>query len=90
MAKVRSWAGLDVHARKVLAATMDSESGELCVRRLSGKASEVVEFCASLSGPTGAVSSPLRDWEAMAEVFLAVKGPLGGQPAPRLFRYSFR
>ena len=52
MAKVRSWAGLDVHARSVRAASMDSETGELRVRRLSGETSEVVEFCCSLPGPT--------------------------------------
>ncbi len=52
MAQVRSWAGLDVHAGKVLAATVDSESGELRIGRLSGKTSEVVEFCAGLPGPT--------------------------------------
>jgi transposase len=52
MAKVRSWAGLDVHARSVLAASMDSGTGELRVRRLSGETSEVVEFCCSLPGPT--------------------------------------
>jgi transposase len=51
MAKVRSWAGLDVHASKVLAATMDSESGELVVRRLPGATGEVVSFCAGLPGP---------------------------------------
>jgi transposase len=51
MAKVRSWAGLDVHASKVLAATMDSESGELVVRRLPGVTGEVVSFCAGLPGP---------------------------------------
>ena len=52
MAQVRSWAGLDVHARRVIAVTVDGESGELGSRRLSGKTSEVVEFCASLPGPT--------------------------------------
>jgi len=52
MAEVRSWAGLDVHARSVLAASMDSETGELRVRRLSGETSDVVGFCASLPGPT--------------------------------------
>src|SRR5450755_3049051 len=51
MAKVRSWVGLDVHARSVLAVTIDGESGELRVRRLSGETSEVVEFCRSLPGP---------------------------------------
>src|SRR3954452_11641850 len=51
MAQVRSWAGLDVHAAKVLAATMDGESGELVVRRLPGATADVVEFCAGLAGP---------------------------------------
>jgi transposase len=52
MAQVRSWAGLDVHAAKVLAVTVDGLSGELCSRRLSGRTSEVVEFCVGLPGPT--------------------------------------
>jgi transposase len=52
MAKVRSWAGLDVHAGKTVAVTVDRESGELRARRLSGRTGEVVEFCASLPGPT--------------------------------------
>ena len=52
MAQVRSWAGVDVHARRVIAVTVDGESGELGSRRLSGKTGEVVEFCASLPGST--------------------------------------
>jgi transposase len=52
MAQVRSWAGLDVHARSVLAVTVDALSGEMRIRRLPGTTSEVVEFCASLPGPT--------------------------------------
>ncbi|MGO9759725.1 MAG: IS110 family transposase [Solirubrobacteraceae bacterium] len=52
MAKVRSWAGLDVHAAKVVAVMVDGESGEMRSRRLSGKTSEVVKFCAALPGPT--------------------------------------
>ena len=51
MAQVRSWAGLDVHARKVVAAVVDRESGELMVRRLSGETAVVVGFCAGLPGP---------------------------------------
>lgn len=43
---------MDVHAGKTVAATVDRESGELRVRRLSGRTSEVVEFCAGLPGPT--------------------------------------
>src|SRR5215211_3729750 len=52
MAQVRSWAGLDVHARSVLAVTVDALSGEMRSRRLPGVTSEVLEFCASLPGPT--------------------------------------
>ena len=52
MAQVRSWAGLDVHARSVLAVTLDAESGELRSCRLSGETAQVVEFCAALPGPT--------------------------------------
>ena len=51
MAKVRSWAGLDVHAAKVIAVTVDAESGELRATRLSGVTGEVVAFCAALPGP---------------------------------------
>ena len=36
MAQVRSWAGLDVHARSVLAVTVDGASGEIRSRRLAG------------------------------------------------------
>lgn len=52
MAKVRSWAGLDVHAAKVVAVTVDGESGELCAQRLSGDTGEVAAFCVALPGPT--------------------------------------
>jgi transposase len=52
MAQVRSWAGLDVHASKVVAAVVDRETGELSVRRMSGATAEVAAFCAALPGPT--------------------------------------
>jgi transposase len=51
MGKIRSWAGLDVHVAGVVAVTVDGESGEMRVRRLSGRTSEVVAFCAGLPGP---------------------------------------
>ena len=51
MAQVRSWAGLDVCARSVLATTMDAESGELRSCGLPGETAKVVEFCAALPGP---------------------------------------
>ena len=41
-----------MHARSVLAVTMDAESGELRSCRLSGETARVVEFCAGLPGPT--------------------------------------
>lgn len=62
MGQAKTFAGLDVHAAKVVAAIVDAESGELCTQRLSGRAQSVVEFCAALprparvtfeAGPTG-------------------------------------
>ena len=62
MAKVRSWAGLDVHAAKVIACVVDGESGEMTVHRLPGETAAAVAFCAGLprltrvayeAGPTG-------------------------------------
>jgi transposase len=52
MAKVRSWAGLDVHAASVRACVVDAESGEMTSRRMPGDTSAVVAFCAGLPGPT--------------------------------------
>jgi transposase len=54
MVKVRSWAGLDVHARSVLAVTLDAESGELRSARLPSETARVVEFLGRLPGPTRA------------------------------------
>jgi len=42
MAKVRSWAGLDVHARSVLAVTLDVTTGELRRQRLPAETAKVV------------------------------------------------
>ena len=62
MTKVRTWAGLDVQAAKVLACVVDAESGEMTVYRLPGETSAVLAFCAGLprparvayeAGPTG-------------------------------------
>jgi transposase len=51
MAKIRSWAGLDVHAAKVVAVCVDAESGEMITRKLPGQTAKVVEFVAGLPGP---------------------------------------
>jgi transposase len=51
MTKVRSWAGLDVHAAATVACVVDAPSGELSVQRLAGRTSEVAAFCAQLPAP---------------------------------------
>jgi transposase len=51
MTKVRTWAGLDVHAAATLACVVDASSGEMSVQRLAGRASEVAAFCARLPAP---------------------------------------
>ena len=49
--KVRSWAGLDVHAATVVACVVDAESGEMTVHRLAGETVGLVAFCVGLPGP---------------------------------------
>ena len=51
MTKVRTWAGLDVHAAATVACVVDAPSGELSVQRLPGRTSEVAAFCARLPAP---------------------------------------
>ncbi len=54
MAKARTLVGLDVHAAKVVAAILDSETGELRFQRLGGESGAVVDLCRSLPGPVRA------------------------------------
>ena len=51
MTKVRTWAGLDVHAAATVACVVDVPSGEISVQRLAGRTSEVTAFCALLPAP---------------------------------------
>jgi transposase len=51
MAQIRTWAGLDVHATKVVAAVVEQATGELAFRKLPGRTSDVTDFCASLQRP---------------------------------------
>lgn len=51
MAKARTLVGLDVHAAKVVAAILDSETGELRFQRLGGESGPVVGLCRSLPAP---------------------------------------
>ena len=51
MAQVRSWAGLDVHRAKVVAATIDRESGELRVRAAAGRDERGRRVLRGLAGP---------------------------------------
>ena len=62
MTKARSQVGLDVHARKIVAAVLDAETGELQTFAMSGDAAGAAGFCAGLprparvayeAGPTG-------------------------------------
>ena len=41
MTKVRTWAGLDVHAAATVACVVDASSGELSVQRLGQLGSQV-------------------------------------------------
>ncbi len=54
MAKARTLVGLDVHAAKVVAAILDTESGELRFRALGGESGPVVDLCRVLPGPVRA------------------------------------
>jgi transposase len=54
MTQAKTWAAFDVHVSGVVAATLDRDSGELSLRRLSGRSDEVVEFAAGLPGPVRA------------------------------------
>ena len=52
MAQVRSWAGLDVHAAKVVAATIDAAIGGVAVRAAVGVDERGRStFCRALPGP---------------------------------------
>jgi transposase len=62
MAKARTLVGLDVHTSKVVAATLDAETGELRFSRLAGGNDRTLELCGGLvppvrvayeAGPTG-------------------------------------
>lgn len=52
MAKARTLVGLDVHATKVVAATLDAETGEVQWFGLGGDIGEAAGLCAGL--PAGA------------------------------------
>jgi transposase len=49
--KVRTWAGLDVHAAATVACVVDAPSGEMTVHRLGGSTSVVTAFCGELPSP---------------------------------------
>ncbi len=51
MAKARSLVGLDVHARKIVAAVLDADTGELGVCVMNGENVKAAGFCAGLPRP---------------------------------------
>jgi hypothetical protein len=82
-AKVRSWAGLDVHAGGVIAVTVDALSGQVCTRRLPGATSEVARPSAVEPPVTGriqqAYTGPLRGSSRVNRA-QAVRGVSGRHP----------
>lgn len=52
MTKVRTWAGLDVHAAKTVACVVDAHTGEMTIARLPGTTNELIVFLTGLPGPT--------------------------------------
>ena len=50
MAQAKTWVAFDVHVSGVVAAVLDRDSGELRVRRLSGRSEEVAAFAARVAG----------------------------------------
>jgi len=51
VSKVRTWAGLDVHAAASVACVVDASSGETSTHRLAGATEELVAFCSRLPAP---------------------------------------
>jgi transposase len=51
MGQAKTFAGLDVHAAKVVAAIVDRDSGELRMQRLPGQTRRVVGFLSELEAP---------------------------------------
>jgi transposase len=51
MAKPRSLVGLDVHARTIVAAVLDAETGQLQCFSMTGETAKAAEFCAALPAP---------------------------------------
>src|SRR4051795_13647203 len=54
MAQAKTWVAFDVHVSGVVAAVLDRDSGELWVRKLSGRSEEVAAFASELAGPVRA------------------------------------
>jgi transposase len=51
MGQVRTWAALDVHENKLVAAAVDTESGYLQIKLFQGQTRRVVGFCTTLPAP---------------------------------------
>ena len=55
MIKERTSVGLDVHAASIVAAAIDERTGEIHERRFGGETTPVIDWVASLPGPTQVV-----------------------------------
>ena len=54
MTKARTLVGLDVHAAKIVAAVLDTETGQLGTFAMGGESAGAAAFCAGLPGPVRA------------------------------------
>ncbi len=54
MAKAKTLVGLDGHARKIVAAVLDAETGQLQTFQMSGESETGAAFCAGLPAPVRA------------------------------------
>jgi len=65
MAKARTVVGLDVHAKKIVAAVLDVETGELQYFGMTADIDKTVGFCAGLPRPVRVASvadTPAPAW----------------------------
>ena len=98
MAKARTLVGLDVHAAKIVAAILDSETGELSTRRLPGETASAVALCRELPAPVNATyeAGPTgyglaRELERVGiGCLVAAPGKISCSSQPRCFGHGMR
>src|ERR1035437_4485492 len=82
MAKAKTLVGLDVHARKIVAAVLDAETGQLQTFSMDGDAAGAAGFCAGLARPVRVAYEAGPTGYGLARE-LAQRGGEGGGAGPR-------